>query len=110
MHMTTALLFLLLTTTSLIAQEPKPVLLPEKALPTDEAGLPGEGALRRYEGYVKRWQESRSHWAGRVQQDQGAVVFLGDSITQGWGADFKGLFPGMKLANRGIGAIPHAAC
>jgi lysophospholipase L1-like esterase len=103
MHMTTALLFLLLTTTALIAQEPKPALLPKKALPTDEAGLPGEGALRRYEGYVKRWQESRSQWAGRVQQDQGAVVFLGDSITQGWGADFKGLFPGMKLSNRGIG-------
>ncbi|MCB1077614.1 MAG: DUF1080 domain-containing protein, partial [Verrucomicrobiae bacterium] len=34
---------------------------------------------------------------------QGAVVFLGDSITQGWGPDFKGYFEGMKLANRGIG-------
>jgi lysophospholipase L1-like esterase len=72
-------------------------------LPSDESGLPGEGALRRYEGYVKRWHDARKEWAGRVQQDQGAVVFLGDSITQGWGNDFKGLFPGMKLANRGIG-------
>ncbi len=78
-------------------------LLPEKAFPTDESTLPGEGALRRYDAYVKRWQESRSQWTTQVQQNQKAVVFLGDSITQGWGADFKGKFPGMKLANRGIG-------
>lgn len=78
-------------------------LLPEKALPADESKLPGEGALRRYDAYVKRWHEARSQWARQVKQDQGAVVFLGDSITQGWGADFKGKFTGMKLANRGIG-------
>jgi lysophospholipase L1-like esterase len=72
-------------------------------LPADESSLPGEGALRRYEGYVKRWHDARKEWSERIQQDQGAVVFLGDSITQGWGADFKGHFPGMKLANRGIG-------
>ena len=73
------------------------------ALPTSEEGLPGEGKLRRYDGYVKRWAESRAAWAERVEQDQGAVVFLGDSITQGWGAKFRDQFPGMKLANRGIG-------
>lgn len=78
-------------------------LLPEKALPADESSLPGEGALRRYDAYVKRWQESRSRWARQVQQDQNAVVFLGDSITQGWGENFQGKFPGVKLANRGIG-------
>ena len=87
----------------LAAQSPAVPLLADKALPADETGLPGEGALRRYEAYVKRWQEARSRWAGEVAKDQGAVVFLGDSITQGWGAEFKGLFPGMKLANRGIG-------
>ncbi len=68
-----------------------------------EASLPGEGALRRYEGLVKRWPEFREKWSKDVEKDQGAVVFLGDSITQGWGADFKGKFSGMKLANRGIG-------
>jgi lysophospholipase L1-like esterase len=73
------------------------------ALPTDETNLPGEGALRRYDGYVKKWQQSRSTWATQIEADKGAVVFLGDSITQGWGNDFKGAFPGMKLANRGIG-------
>ncbi|MBL9189434.1 MAG: DUF1080 domain-containing protein [Opitutaceae bacterium] len=76
-----------------------------KALPAvaDESNLPGEGPLRRYDAYVKRWFEARTQWATQVQRDQGAVVFLGDSITQGWGADFKSKFPGMKLANRGIG-------
>jgi hypothetical protein len=53
------------------------------ALPVSEDGLPGEGALRRYEGYVKRWPQLRAAWSKRVEQDQGAVVFLGDSITQG---------------------------
>ena len=38
--------------------------------------------------------------AGR--KDQKAVVFLGDSITQGWGDDLHGAFPGLKVANRGI--------
>lgn len=73
------------------------------ALPASEEGLPGEGALRRYEGYVKRWPQFRAAWAKRIAQDQGAVVFLGDSITQGWGANFRDKFSGMKLANRGIG-------
>ncbi len=68
-----------------------------------EKSLPGEGELRRYEGLVKRWPEFRKRWAGEVEKDQGAVVFLGDSITQGWGKDFKGNFEGVKLANRGIG-------
>ena len=74
------------------------------ALPSVEAekNLPGEGALRRYSGYVKNWPKLRSKWAARKQQDQDAVVFLGDSITQGWGDKFRGHFEGMKLANRGI--------
>ena len=39
---------------------------------------------------------------GHVAADQGAVVFLGDSITQGWGDNFGNSFPGLKTANRGI--------
>ncbi|MEI6712225.1 MAG: GDSL-type esterase/lipase family protein [Verrucomicrobiota bacterium] len=73
-------------------------------LPVDETNLPGEGALRRMDGYVKLWHDRRSSWAKDVEKDQGAVVFLGDSITQGWGNDFRKAFPGMKLANRGISA------
>lgn len=94
------LLALLLLPLSLIATEPTSLALPA---PEAEATLPGEGALRRYDGYVKRWNTVRPQWAGEVAKDQGAVVFLGDSITQGWGVDFKQAFPGMKLANRGIG-------
>src|SRR5207244_3908327 len=63
---------------------------------------PGAGPLRRYDWFKRLWNERRSAWAARQQQDQGAVVFLGDSITQGWGNDVGGAFPGMKVANRGI--------
>ena len=68
-----------------------------------EKELPGEGALRRYAGYVNTWIRLRTQWSTQIKQDQGAVVFLGDSITQGWGPTFRGHFDGIKLANRGIG-------
>lgn len=71
-------------------------------LPVSEANLPGEGALRRYPGYVKGWQNRRFQWAHERQQDQNAVVFLGDSITQGWKDTLAHHFDGMKVANRGI--------
>ena len=92
-----SLLFLALTA---FAADPARYALPA---PEAEASLPGEGALRRYEGYVKRWNTIRPQWADDVAKDQGAIVFLGDSITQGWGVDFKKSFDGLKLANRGIG-------
>ena len=94
------LLALLLSVLSLTAADPASLALP---VPSDEATLPGEGALRRYDGYVKRWNTIRPQWATEVAKDQGAVVFFGDSITQGWGTDFRKAFEGMKLANRGIG-------
>lgn len=73
------------------------------ALPASEDGLPGEGKLRRYDGYVNTWARLRRLWSQQVEQDQNAVVFLGDSITQSWGPKFRDQFEGMKLANRGIG-------
>ena len=69
--------------------------------PTDD-GLPGAGPIRRYEWFTKLWSQKRNDWAKRVQQDQGALVFLGDSITQGWGDNLGAAFPGVKVANRGI--------
>ncbi|MFN5056639.1 MAG: GDSL-type esterase/lipase family protein [Verrucomicrobiota bacterium] len=95
-----SLLALLLSVFALSAADPASFALPA---PADEATLPGEGALRRYDGYVKRWNTIRPQWATEVAKDQGAVVFFGDSITQGWGTDFRKAFEGMKLANRGIG-------
>ena len=87
-------------TLSALAADPTHYALPT---PEAEAKLPGEGALRRYDGYVKRWNTIRPQWATDIAKDQGAVVFFGDSITQGWGTDFRKSFDGMKLANRGIG-------
>ncbi|MEN9573236.1 MAG: hypothetical protein RL514_1091 [Verrucomicrobiota bacterium] len=81
----------------------KPPELPAVAkLPETDAGLPGAGPLRRYDWFRNLWRQKRLAWAGRVQQDKGAVVFLGDSITQGWGDNLGNSFPGLKVANRGI--------
>ena len=72
------------------------------AIPATDEGLPGAGPIRRYEWFQNLWDRKRSGWAKLVQQDQGALVFLGDSITQGWGDTMGGSFPGVKVANRGI--------
>jgi lysophospholipase L1-like esterase len=71
-------------------------------LPATDDGLPGAGPLRRADWFQKVWTERRHTWAGQVQQDQHALVFLGDSITQGWGDNLAGTFSGAKVANRGI--------
>jgi lysophospholipase L1-like esterase len=71
-------------------------------IPASDDGLPGTGPIRRYDWFRKLWTDRRTAWAARVEQDRNAVVFLGDSITQGWGEDFSAWFPGMKIANRGI--------
>lgn len=72
------------------------------AIPKSNEGMAGEGPVRRYDWFVNLWNQKRKQWSERVQADQGAIVFFGDSITQGWGDDFQGKFPGLKLANRGI--------
>jgi len=72
------------------------------SVPDTDEGLPGAGPIRRYDWFRKLWSERRSAWAQRVEQDRKALVFLGDSITQGWGDDMGGSFPGVKVANRGI--------
>lgn len=73
-----------------------------RGLPDSDKGLPGAGPIRRQEWFRDTWNGRRNSWADRGQQDAGALVFFGDSITQGWGDDFGGAFPGVKLANRGI--------
>ena len=66
-------------------QAVKPLPTDRFALPATDDGLPGAGPIRRYDWFQNLWRERRSAWARRREQDQGAVVFLGDSITQGWG-------------------------
>jgi len=100
-----ALWFLAFPSTPVWAQDAAPTPKPVDArfqIPDSDDGLPGAGPIRRYDWFRKVWQERRSAWAARAQPDQNAVVFLGDSITQGWGDDFSRHFPGMKIANRGI--------
>jgi lysophospholipase L1-like esterase len=72
------------------------------AIPATDAGLPGQGPIRRDDRFQRVWRERRSTWARTVEQDRHAVVFLGDSITQGWGGGLGAAFPGMKVRNRGI--------
>ena len=71
-------------------------------LPASDEGLPGAGPIRRYDWFREVWTQRRTVWAQRVEQDQKSLVFLGDSITQGWGDDLGGSFAGVKTANRGI--------
>jgi lysophospholipase L1-like esterase len=97
-------LSLLLGVTTPRAQE-KPAAAQPAAqfqIPATDDGLPGVGPIRRADWFRKLWQDRRSKWAARVEKDRNAVVFLGDSITQGWGEDFSAWFPGLKIANRGI--------
>ncbi len=105
---TTGVIFLALALNQGLAQEKaniaaKTVTLDARfELPDSDDGLPGAGPLRRYDWFRDLWRNKRSGWAKRVAEDQHAVVFLGDSITQGWGDDFGGSFADVKKANRGI--------
>ena len=62
---------------------------------------PGAGPMQSGIWFRKLWQDRRSDWAKAKDADQGAVVFFGDSITQGWGS-LATDFPNLKTANRGI--------
>ncbi len=97
------MLLTLLGSVPLLAQAPSaPQQDSALRIPATDDGLPGAGPIRRYDWFQKLWLEKRTAWAQRVEQDQHAVVFLGDSITQGWGDNMGGSFRGMKVANRGI--------
>ncbi len=97
-------LCILALTIRLPADEPAaPAAAAESHLqvPATDDGLPGAGPVRRSDWFRKVWLDRRTLWASQVQQDQEALVFVGDSITQGW-ADVGSSFPGIKTANRGI--------
>lgn len=72
------------------------------ALPASDEGLPGTGPIRRYAWFTSLWKNRRAEFAKRAEAEKNAVVFLGDSITQGWGDDFRGDFKDLTVANRGI--------
>jgi lysophospholipase L1-like esterase len=66
--------------------------------PKDEAAWPGVGPIR-----LGAWMnDNRAYsWTQRAA-DQGAVVFVGDSLIGGW-KGLRAAFPELKVANRGIG-------
>jgi lysophospholipase L1-like esterase len=81
----------------LLAQSPQDV----SQYPTNTALLPGRGPASKWGGLPKVWAARHAVWAKTSANDQGAVVFLGDSITEIW----KSLpqdFSDLKVANRGI--------
>ena len=92
----------LFAATALAQPTPPPAIDPRFRLPATDDGLPGAGPIRRQDWFQEKWAQRRSAWAARVEQDQHALVFLGDSITEMWGDDLGGNFRGVKTANRGI--------
>lgn len=64
--------------------------------------FPGEGTVQSGLWFRDLWKKRRTEWKNATAADQGAVVFFGDSITQGWSTLAKD-FPSLKVANRGIG-------
>lgn len=93
--------FLLLTVTCVTAQtsEVADAFAALKA-PTDEM-LPGKGPAQSGDWFDQVWSERRAEFRRGQETDKGAVVFLGDSITRGWG-DLSHHFPDYQCANRGI--------
>jgi lysophospholipase L1-like esterase len=67
----------------------------------DDSAFPGKGPLRKADWFKKTWRDRRLMAWNNREKDQNAVVFLGDSITQGWNSLAKD-FPNLKVANRGI--------
>lgn len=70
-------------------------------LPTNVDVQIGVGPFRQAEWFKSIWKSRRTDFAKAKAQDKGALVFLGDSITQGW-PDLQAAFAGAKVANRGI--------
>ncbi|QDT05898.1 GDSL-like Lipase/Acylhydrolase [Rubripirellula lacrimiformis] len=82
----------------------KPVQQRRFEIPATNDEMPGTGPVRRYDWMKNLWDQRRSTFADRVEQDKGSIVFFGDSITQGWTDDFRGRFDALNtpVANRGI--------
>ncbi len=90
---------------------PKPVSVPvaipaargDPFWPADGV-FQAQGRTSSWSGFRGRNVERRTLFAQRRAQDQAGIVFVGDSITEGWHTleqDFAGL--SLKVVNRGIG-------
>ena len=73
------------------------------ALPPTDESIDGAGPIRRADWFLKTWNDRRTKFAQTAGADRGAVVFLGDSITQGFNdSRLAAAFPDLSTANRGI--------
>src|SRR5688572_2104565 len=72
------------------------------ALPATDEGRPGAGPIRRDDSFQRVWQEQRSGWAKRAEQDRGAIVFVGDGTLAGLSRGFSAASPGVKVASRAL--------
>jgi lysophospholipase L1-like esterase len=76
---------------------------PDKFWPAD-GKFPVPGKTSSWSGFRAKNVERRTLFAQNKAADQNAIVFVGDSITEGWRTleqDFADL--GVKVVNRGIG-------
>jgi lysophospholipase L1-like esterase len=63
--------------------------------------LPGKAPSHVWSGLPGVWARDHAKWKGTASNDAGSVVFLGDSITEGWSTLARD-FPNLKVADRGI--------
>jgi lysophospholipase L1-like esterase len=82
------------------AEKPKaaPVATLATPYPDNERDFPGKGPARKF-GFM---QGERDAFLKQREKDQGAIVFVGDSLTGGW-KNLAQDFAGFKVANRGVG-------
>ncbi|MBX3443779.1 MAG: DUF1080 domain-containing protein [Planctomyces sp.] len=85
-----------------VSQNPAAIAEDRIELPASDDGLPGAGPIRRADWFQQLWTSRRTEFQNAAAEDKHALVFLGDSITQGWGDQLAQHFPGMRIANRGI--------
>ena len=70
------------------------------AMPPENV-FPGSGPLQLAPWFQKLWMMRRTEFSWNKDREQRAVVFFGDSITQGWTTLAKD-FPNLSAVNRGI--------
>ena len=79
------------------SKSPRPRLHRSTAIPS-----PASAPFARKSGSSKLGTTAARIFRELAPKQHGAIVFFGDSITQGWGDDFRGKFPKLNVANRGI--------
>lgn len=84
---------------------------PDTNWPKDESVIPGKGDPRKVtDWWIKQYKSRRDLFWSRHAEKKGAVVFLGDSITELWEPRMEKDFAEWNVANCGIGGIIPEWC